>query len=140
VRSLHYHPPSIVPTPINDWRLTVTRCVQANMFGVNLENLVERDRRTHPDKVTRENVPIILSSIIDFLSTTALSEEGIFRKAGHVGRIKALRQKCEENGGVLSFEGSRPHDVAALLKQFVRETPEPLLTSQYVFVFTVASL
>lgn len=106
--------------------------LQGNTFGVNLEHLVERDLKANPGKVVRKNVPIILSTIVDFLSSTSLSEEGIFRKAGHVGRIKDLRQKCEDSGGVVSFEAARPHDVAALLKQFLRETPEPLLTSQFV--------
>lgn len=104
------------------------------LFGVNLEHLVERDSRLHPEKVVRANVPVILSTIIDFLRANALDEEGVFRKAGHVGRIKLLRQKCEESFGDIDLdaEGARPHDVAALLKQFLRETPEPLLTSQYV--------
>eukprot|EP00035_Acanthoeca_spectabilis_P001004 m.76892 g.76892 ORF g.76892 m.76892 type:complete len:624 (-) comp10563_c0_seq1:224-2095(-) len=108
---------------------------EGNTFGVNLEHLVERDLKANPGKVVRKNVPIILSTIVDFLSSTSLSEEGIFRKAGHVGRIKDLRQKCEDSGGVVSFEAARPHDVAALLKQFLRETPEPLLTSQYIETF-----
>mmetsp|Transcript_30860 Transcript_30860/g.80744 ORF Transcript_30860/g.80744 Transcript_30860/m.80744 type:complete len:632 (+) Transcript_30860:241-2136(+) len=108
---------------------------EGNVFGVNLEHLYERDMKYHKASVVRPNVPVILSSVIDFLSANAMDEEGLFRKAGHVGRIKALRKRCEESGGTLDFEGSRAHDVAALLKQFLRETPEPLLTSQYIETF-----
>ena len=56
------------------------------------------------------------------ISHAGLQEEGIFRKAGSTARIKELRQRCEETLGVVDFEKeeARPHDVAALLKQFLR--------------------
>lgn len=108
---------------------------EVNTFGVNLEHMVERDRRERPHQMIQPEVPVLLSRIINFLRENALGEEGVFRKAGHVGRIRDLRTRCEETHGEVDFAGSRPHDVAALLKQFLRETPEPLLTSQYIETF-----
>lgn len=72
------------------------------------------------------------------LTTTGITEEGIFRKAGSAARIKQLRQKCEDLGGNIDFEAvnARPHDVSALLKQFLRDTPEPLLTNEFIEVFS----
>eukprot|EP00041_Stephanoeca_diplocostata_P012079 m.201285 g.201285 ORF g.201285 m.201285 type:complete len:590 (+) comp18800_c0_seq2:469-2238(+) len=111
----------------------------SSTFGCNLETLVARDMRTNRSKMTDCNVPIIMSSIIDFLSRRGLHEEGIFRKAGSSARIKALRERIESLGGIIDFEAekSRPHDVAALLKQFLRDTPEPLLTSRYLETFYI---
>ncbi|GFT44876.1 rho GTPase-activating protein 11A [Nephila pilipes] len=66
-------------------------------------------------------------------STTYLQnftkEVGIFRKAGSKARQRELRLRLEK-GEVL--DGSEPNDVAALLKQWLRELPEPLIP-QYMY-------
>nr|KAG5693919.1 hypothetical protein BaRGS_008188 [Batillaria attramentaria] len=54
--------------------------------------------------------------------------EGIFRKSGSINRQKELRQQIEEGHVVKS---ASVHDVTALIKQFFRELPEPLLTSVF---------
>ncbi|GFY44297.1 rho GTPase-activating protein 11A [Trichonephila inaurata madagascariensis] len=53
-----------------------------------------------------------------------IKEVGIFRKAGSKARQRELRLKLEK-GEML--DGSEPNDVAALLKQWLRELPEPLI-------------
>eukprot|EP00039_Didymoeca_costata_P019050 m.336035 g.336035 ORF g.336035 m.336035 type:complete len:585 (+) comp17739_c0_seq1:140-1894(+) len=110
------------------------------LFGVNLVNLVESDLEERPEKVGNDkNIPIFLESVIKFLREKGLNEEGIFRKAGSAARIKELRSACEAKQGLIDFveHKARPHDVAALLKQFLRDTPEPLLTSQYLDTFSL---
>jgi hypothetical protein len=69
---------------------------------------------------------------------SALEEEGLFRKAGSAVRIKALRDKVEEKWGDVNFDelDFRAHDVAAALKQFLRETCEPLLTDDCIEAFS----
>jgi len=107
-------------------------------FGVNLETLVAREKKENKTSISRqENVPIIFTRVIDFLVKSGLQEEGIFRKAGSAARTKVLREKCEQAKGDIDFEaiGARPHDVAALFKQFLRETPEPLLSSAHLQAF-----
>lgn len=106
---------------------------ESKTFGVNLETLVTRDLLK--DKSLK--VPLIFTRIVDFLTKKGIGEEGIFRKAGSAARVKALRQRCEDLQGKVDFEEekARPHDVASLFKQFLRETPEPLLSSAYLEAF-----
>ncbi|MGH0139043.1 UNVERIFIED_CONTAM: hypothetical protein FKN15_068362 [Acipenser sinensis] len=63
----------------------------------------------------------------EFLSLH-LHTEGLFRKSGSVSRIRALQSHLEQGESVLSSSlDPQPCDVAALLKQFLRELPSPLL-------------
>ncbi|KAG8199537.1 hypothetical protein JTE90_009378 [Oedothorax gibbosus] len=68
-------------------------------------------------------VPKFIASSIGFLRDF-ITVEGIFRKAGSIARQRDLRVKLEEGG---NLDGSEPNDVASLLKQWLRELPEPLI-------------
>lgn len=63
-----------------------------------------------------------------------LQEEGLFRKSGHIGRQRLLREKLDA-GEDLCVELERDvysaHDVASLLKIFLGELPEPLLSEKH---------
>lgn len=109
------------------------------VFGINLDVLVERDTKSFSQHMEDKHVPVFLSRIINYLTKHGLDEEGIFRKAGSAARIKTLRQRCDDLKGIIDFEAedARPHDVSALLKQFLRETPEPLLTDEYIEAFAM---
>eukprot|EP00053_Salpingoeca_punica_P008463 m.75957 g.75957 ORF g.75957 m.75957 type:complete len:600 (-) comp14617_c0_seq2:588-2387(-) len=115
---------------------------EVTIFGARLSELVERDRKLFKGQLANHNVPMILSRFIDYLTKHGLSEEGIFRKAGSAVRIKALRAAIEKTKGDIDFavHDCRPHDVATLLKQFLRELCEPLLTEEYLETFVETSL
>ena len=70
-----------------------------------------------------------------------LQEEGLFRKPGSVIRIKTLRQHTDDVKGDVDLSSQKPpvviHDACALLKQFIRDMPEPLLTCEYNDLFTL---
>ncbi|MGH0163044.1 UNVERIFIED_CONTAM: hypothetical protein FKN15_043969 [Acipenser sinensis] len=73
------------------------------------------------------DVPQFLVDACEFLSLH-LHTEGLFRKSGSVSRIRALQSRLEQGESVLSSSlDPQPCDVAALLKQFLRELPSPLL-------------
>ena len=58
---------------------------------------------------------------------------GLFRKSGVRSRIQQLRLACEAAGSdehTVSFEGFSAFDVADLVKQYLRELPEVVLTSR----------
>ena len=58
---------------------------------------------------------------------------GLFRKSGVRSRIQQLRLACEaagEEGQIGSFEEFTAFDVADMVKQYLRELPEVLLTSR----------
>ena len=55
----------------------------------------------------------------------------------YVHVIQSLRHELElqYKRGKLTFAGVNPHDAGALLKQFLRELPIPLLTHDYLEAF-----
>eukprot|EP01126_Amoeba_proteus_P057571 TRINITY_DN7334_c0_g1_i3.p1 TRINITY_DN7334_c0_g1~~TRINITY_DN7334_c0_g1_i3.p1 ORF type:complete len:728 (-),score=137.89 TRINITY_DN7334_c0_g1_i3:479-2662(-) len=53
--------------------------------------------------------------------------EGIFRKAGHEVRLQQLKKECARSDWFPSEEED-VHDIATLVKRFLREMEEPLLT------------
>lgn len=89
------------------------------LFGIPLHGL--------PLSESDEAVPQFLVDICQFLSQH-LHTEGLFRKSGSVTRIKALKAKLE--AGERCWDSALPCDVSSLLKQFLRDLPDPLITSQ----------
>lgn len=57
-----------------------------------------------------------------------IDTEGIFRRSGNYNRIKELREKINQGDGEVNLMNEDTHVVAALLKTFLRELEEPLLT------------
>ena len=58
-------------------------------------------------------------------SFVALETEGIFRRSANGVKVKLLKELANA-GAILQFED--PHEAAVLLKKFLRELREPLLT------------
>jgi len=112
---------------------------ETKVFGVDLTTLLELDATERMHKITDPEVPLYVASVLSFLNEKGKDEEGIFRKAGGAIRIRDLRERIDTESGATDFAacGSRPHDVAALLKQFLRDLPEPLLTHQFLDAFAM---
>ena len=120
---------------------TVTRanCSTAAVnpvFGEPLARLVERNGRV------AEGVPIFVDKCIARLSQpAALVCEGIFRLSGSASRVAALRRLVE---GAPTADGwdFRPDDdalaIASLLKSFLRELEDPLMTAELLPAFDSA--
>ncbi|XP_066506600.1 inactive Rho GTPase-activating protein 11B [Hoplias malabaricus] len=99
--------------------------VQPFAFGRELNSLPQH-HLTDPDGT----VPLFLVEVCEYLSHH-LHTEGLFRKTGSLSRIRALRVALEQGECVLRPPRDallQPCDVASLLKQFLRELPEPLIT------------
>lgn len=65
---------------------------------------------------------------IDFLSQPdCLETEGIFRRSASAALVKELQSKIN-NGEQIVFEDGDVHIAAVILKTFLRELEEPLLT------------
>ncbi|GMS89921.1 hypothetical protein PENTCL1PPCAC_12096, partial [Pristionchus entomophagus] len=81
-------------------------------------------------------LPHAVFEILRFLRVHAPEAVGIFRKNGVKSRITELKEiaNTEKEGDVFQDEqalnASQVHDVADLLKQYLRELPEPLMTSR----------
>uniref|UniRef100_A0A1A8H880 Rho GTPase activating protein 1 n=1 Tax=Nothobranchius korthausae TaxID=1143690 RepID=A0A1A8H880_9TELE len=93
------------------------------VFGVPLTLLRERD----PDG---DLIPVVMRDTISFLSEHGLEIEGIFRRSANVTLVKEVQLRYN-SGAVVSFrEMEDVHLAAVILKTFLRELPEPLLTYQ----------
>ncbi|KAL8558780.1 hypothetical protein ACOMHN_043723 [Nucella lapillus] len=104
------------------------------LFGVPIHVLLEQDQK----KVPGVRVPLLFQELVSHLEQEALKQEGILRIPGSVTRVKGLRADLEEKfyQGGFSWSNILPHDAAALLKQFLRELPDPLLSYQYLEAFS----
>ena len=73
-------------------------------------------------------IPHFLSSILAFLKDH-IQTEGLFRKAGSAARQKIIRNEIEAADTFVQDGGSDVSalDAASLLKQWLRELPEPLI-------------
>lgn len=57
-----------------------------------------------------------------------MSVEGIFRKNGNIRRQKDLVEALDRDTTTVSLSDDNPVQLAALLKRFLRDLPDPLLT------------
>ncbi|KAM9455425.1 uncharacterized protein Hap1MRO34_019174 isoform 2-T2 [Clarias gariepinus] len=76
------------------------------------------------------SVPLFLVEACEYLSQH-MHTEGLFRKTGSLGRIRALRSDLEKGERMFSPPHDallQPCDVASVMKQFLRELPEPLIS------------
>ncbi|KAI7903350.1 uncharacterized protein BX663DRAFT_508315 [Cokeromyces recurvatus] len=97
------------------------------VFGVPLENVVSISKS--PELC---GLPAIVHRCIEYLETNgALVEEGIYRLSGSTATVKALKKKFNEFGDVKLLADKEEHDVhtiTGLLKMWLRELPENILT------------
>lgn len=57
-----------------------------------------------------------------------MSVEGIFRKNGNIRRLKESIEAIDRDAATVDLSADNPVQLAALLKKFLRDLPEPLLT------------
>lgn len=57
-----------------------------------------------------------------------MSVEGIFRKNGNIRRLNEITEALDRDPTSVNFADENPVQLAALLKKFLRQLPEPLLT------------
>ena len=70
---------------------------------------------------------IVEQCVAALLQPVALQTEGLFRLSGSESRLQLLKQQCAEARPVV-LAGEDVHVVAGLLKWFLRQLPEPLLS------------
>lgn len=57
-----------------------------------------------------------------------MSIEGIFRKNGNIRRLRDLTDAIDRDPSSVDLSQDNPVQLAALLKKFLRELPDPLMT------------
>ncbi|XP_064625423.1 rho GTPase-activating protein 100F-like isoform X2 [Lineus longissimus] len=95
------------------------------LFGVDLETIIRREK-------SGLRVPILVKKCIDEVDRRGLETVGIYRLCGSAKRKTQIKEEFEKNsrGADLSPENvSDINVVTGLLKDFLRELPEPLFTN-----------
>ncbi|KAJ6621368.1 hypothetical protein B0H10DRAFT_2163174 [Mycena sp. CBHHK59/15] len=100
------------------------------VFGVPLEFLVEREGSDSLLGATRETmrVPSFIDDVISAMRQMDMSVEGIFRKNGNIRRLKQLTEAIDRDPSSVDLTQDNPVQLAALLKKFLRDLPDPLMT------------
>ena len=100
---------------------------KGKVFGRRLGELTQR-AVTVPNLEADLMVPKFVVSACTFIEERK-GVEGIYRMSGSQGRQRAMRAHIEEQQTDFASINPPPHvlDVASLLKQFLRELPEPVI-------------
>jgi hypothetical protein len=92
----------------------------ANLFGSELVDRAEYERRQIPSVVTR---------CIEEVELRGMDIEGIYRKTGGSGQVKIIQEGFEKTEDYdISDPGLDITAVTSVLKQYFRKLPTPLLT------------
>jgi len=97
------------------------------VFGQTLDDLFNRDQSP---------VPLVVYQCIQAVDLFGLDHEGIYRISGNAHQVQELKTQFDQNAFSVDFRNPESfyHDVnnpANLLKLFLRELPDPLLTSEH---------
>ncbi|KAJ3803776.1 hypothetical protein F5876DRAFT_23391, partial [Lentinula aff. lateritia] len=99
-------------------------------FGVLLEVLVAQegvDSLLGASRATLK-VPSFVDDVISAMRQMDMSVEGIFRKNGNIRRLGQLTEAIDRDPLSVDLSQDNAVQLAALLKKFLRELPEPLMT------------
>ncbi|XP_063983147.1 unconventional myosin-IXa-like isoform X2 [Diachasmimorpha longicaudata] len=77
-------------------------------------------------------VPLVVDRLITTIEMHGLYTEGLYRKSGVSSKVRELKVKMDEGDlEKVDFENYQVHVLAAVLKSFFRDMPEPLMTFEY---------
>ncbi|XP_077133195.1 protein FAM13A isoform X3 [Ranitomeya variabilis] len=91
-------------------------------FGVPLKDL-------HKEGLVMNGVPAVVWSIVEYLRSEGMTQEGLFRINGNVKVVEQLRVKYENGEQVTLPEDGDVHSAASLLKLFLREMPDGVIST-----------
>lgn len=101
------------------------------VFGVPLDVIIERDGQDSTDGIGPGTlrIPAFIDDTISTMRKMDLSVEGVFRKNGNIKRLNDTVATIDREGcDAVDFAKENVVQVAALLKKYLRELPDPLLT------------
>ncbi|CAF2387859.1 unnamed protein product [Rotaria sp. Silwood2] len=75
-----------------------------------------------------EIIPIVVRQTIDYIKSYGLNEPGIFRRTAVVSLIKQVQEKYNRGEPVVFQQLGDVHLAACILKTFLRDLTEPLMT------------
>uniref|UniRef100_A0A8D0L6G6 Rho-GAP domain-containing protein n=1 Tax=Sphenodon punctatus TaxID=8508 RepID=A0A8D0L6G6_SPHPU len=108
----------IAVVPLHKQRGAASRKV----FGLSLQEL-------HQEGLSKDGIPVIVRDIVEYLAQHGLTQEGLFRVNGNLKMVEQLRLKYESGKEVDLAKDGDVSSAASLLKLFLRELPEGVITS-----------
>lgn len=112
------------------------------IFGVPLEVIIERDGADSTDGVGPGTlrIPAIVDDIVSTMRKMDLSVEGVFRKNGNIKKLSELCDKIDREGSDnVGLGQQNVVQVAALLKRYLRDLPDPLMTHKLYRLWLAAA-
>lgn len=101
------------------------------VFGVPLEVIIERDGADSTEGIGPGalRIPAMVDDAVTTMRKMDLSVEGVFRKNGNIKRLNDTMATIDRDGcEAVDFSKENVVQVAAILKKYLRELPDPLLT------------
>ncbi|XP_009068149.1 PREDICTED: protein FAM13A-like, partial [Acanthisitta chloris] len=92
------------------------------VFGVSLLELQQQG-------LSKNGIPIIVWNIVEYLTQHGLTQEGLFRVNGSMKMVEQLRLQYERGEEVELVKNGDVYSAASLLKLFLRELPDGVITS-----------
>ncbi|XP_026774403.3 unconventional myosin-IXAb isoform X2 [Pangasianodon hypophthalmus] len=90
----------------------------SRQFGVELSQLTSDDKA----------VPQVVEKLINYIEMHGLYTEGIYRKSGSTNKIKELKLGLDTDANAVNLDDYNIHVIASVLKQWLRDLPNPLMT------------
>ncbi|KAI5370302.1 Putative Rho GTPase activation protein [Septoria linicola] len=118
------------------------RAAKNAIFGVPLEQVIERDYEESTDGVGPGSlkIPSLVQECVSAMKTMDMSVEGVFRKNGNIKRLNDVKEEIDTKGAVQAdLTKENPVQVAALLRKYLRELPDPLMTNKLHKLWTTSS-
>lgn len=126
---------------VSSFKVPDKKKVKEGTFGVPLQELiaahgVRTDLNPGPGSVV---IPRFIDATIRSMRSQDLRVEGIFRKNGNIRRLKATVEELDRDGdNVACLQGENVVQLAALLRRFLRDMPDPLMTFDLFKIFTTS--
>ncbi|KAJ5217980.1 uncharacterized protein N7498_000079 [Penicillium cinerascens] len=110
------------------------------VFGVSLDYLVEKEgtESSHGVGPGALRIPALVDDAVSAMRQMDMSVEGVFRKNGNIRRLKDISELIDTKYDQVDMTKEGPVQIAALLKKFLREMPDPLMTFKLHRLFVAA--
>ncbi|XP_032673778.1 arf-GAP with Rho-GAP domain, ANK repeat and PH domain-containing protein 1 [Odontomachus brunneus] len=79
-------------------------------------------------QITQDNVPVILDKCVNFIYAHGMMSEGIYRRSGSSSAVVRLLEAFRKDAWAtqITRNSYTEHDVATVLRRFLRDLPDPL--------------
>ncbi|ELR11035.1 RhoGAP domain containing protein [Acanthamoeba castellanii str. Neff] len=101
----------------------IDRISKYKVFGVPLDRLMKNNPREKG-----RTVPYLVDVCTEFLFTKSVAVQGLFRESGSGAEIEKKKVLVDLGNELVLPASENDHNVTGLLKMWIRDLPDPLLT------------